>query len=768
MYHSTLKINTMRSWITLFTSLFIFSVAQASNPAADCVAAFEYEVSGATVYFIDGSTADPGPILEWFWDFGDGTTSTESNPVHTYAEPGEYDVCLTIHSDGGCFDDKCESNIPVDGGGADCVVTASLVAIDGSSGHFIAEVTPAADIVTYTWNWGDGGPLYSETTTGAASDPWHTYSDPGFYTVCVTITTGAGCTDEYCFEIEIPAAGDCYALYEYTLDGGLVHFYEAAGGGDIVSYSWDFGDGSISTDPNPSHIWAAEGTYLVCLTIETATGCSDTYCHEITIGGGGDCTSDFEFDLDGLTVHYFETAHAGGGGADIVSYYWDFGDGTSSDAPNPIHTYTEEGTYLVCLTIVTNTGCTSTYCHEVHVELPTGDCLASYVVSSIELTPDGYVIHIENTSTSGGDITTTTWYYGDGTIGDSYDAEHVYTESGTYIICLVIATADGCVDEYCTSVVVGEPGCSSFFEFTTDGPAVHYFEGADGGGYDIVSYLWSFGDGTFSDGPNPIHIYTEAGTYEVCLTITTASGCVSTYCHIVIVEEGGEFCAAGFETDGIEETPDGWMAHFANTSIGSDLYHWTFGDGGVSELPNPSHLFETAGIYAVCLTIGVGGGDCFDNYCEELFVGGDDDCVNAGIIDSTMDCVEVYEPVCGCDNVTYDNSCYAQYYGGVVYWTEGACGTTAVQEENIFGSVQVSPNPANQQLRVNYHLESGADVRIEMISLTGQSVIIPIYHQSVAGNYSVEINTSTLSEGIYFIRLAAAGDAQMVKVIVTH
>lgn len=758
----------MKNWLLLLAGTFGMLQLQATAPAADCVAAFEYVVDGATVYFYDGSVADPGPILEWTWDFGDGTTSSEPNPVHTYAEPGEYDVCLTIHADGGCYDDKCESNIPVDGVGADCTVTAEVTGTDGTSVHFIAEVSPAADIVTYTWNWGDGGPLYSETTAGTPSDPWHTYTDPGVYTVCVTITTGAGCVDEYCFDVEVAGAVDCNANYEFVVDGTTVHFYETATGGDVVTYTWEFGDGGISTDPNPTHIWAAPGTYEVCLTIVTADGCTDTYCHAVEVGGGGDCAADYEFDADGLTLHFFETADAGGGGADIVSYHWSFGDGSTSDAANPVHTYTEEGTYLVCLTIVTTDGCESTFCDEINVEEPTGDCLALFEIISIELVPDGYIVHFDNTSIVAADTMTAVWYFGDGTVGESFDAEHVYTESGVYVVCLVISTPDGCVDEYCMEVIVGEEGCASEFEFLIDGLAVHFFETADGGGYDIVSYAWSFGDGTFGDGADPIHTYTEAGTYTVCLTITTASGCVSTYCYEVTVEGGGEFCAAGFETEGIEEVPDGWMAHFANTSLGSEIYHWTFGDGGVSELASPSHLYETVGIYAVCLTIGEDGGDCFDTYCEELFIGGDDDCVNSEMIDSTMGCIEIYEPVCGCDNVTYDNSCYAQYYGGVVYWTEGACGTTAVQEENIFGSMHVSPNPANQSVHVNYHLDLGADVTIQMFALTGQEVIVPISHSSVPGNYNIVIPTDKLSEGIYMIRVSAGNESQTEKIIIAH
>ena len=763
--HTTMK--KLLLSILILTGINVFGNA----PVADCDADFEFTVSGLTVTFTDISAADPGPILSWNWNFGDGTTSTEENPTHTYAEPGEYDVCLTIHADGGCFDEKCESNIEVGLGGADCFANFDYE-FDGATFFFASNTDPGpGDVDSYMWTFGDG-------SISDAENPTHTYAEPGVYNVCLVVHFASGCVAEFCNEIVVEGGGggDCVVNAEVVGTDGLSKHFVATvtPEPDEVTYTWFFGDGTTFTETtaggasDPWHEYAEPGTYNVCVVIETGAGCVDEYCFEIVVEapGGGDCDADFEWDADGLTVHFIETAD--GGDADIISYYWEFGDGATSDAMNPFHTYDVADHYEVCLTIVTAEGCISTFCDEINVEEAGGTCAASYVVTSTELTPDGWVVHFENTSTSAADITSTTWYFGDATIGETFDAEHLYTESGVYAVCLVISTADGCTDEYCFELFVGggEGDCEANFEFDTDMLTASFFENADGGGSDIVSYTWSFGDGETSDALNPEHTYDVAGTYLVCLTIVTADSCISTLCEEIDVEGEGGDCEAKFDVTSITETVSGWVIVLNNNSTGSEIYHWNFGDGNTSESENPDHLFELPGVYNICLQIGIEGGDCFDEKCEEVVIGGDD-CINETAIDSTYGCIDVYEPVCGCDGITYTNSCHAIYYAGVVFYTDGACATTTIQEENIFGTVKLSPNPATYSTTLSYALKESGLVQIEIMDITGNIALAPITHPSVPGNYTIQLNTQDLSSGIYIIRLTSNGNEVKQKLMIT-
>lgn len=106
----------------------------------------------------------------------------------------------------------------------------------------------------------------------------------------------------------------------------------------------------------------------------------DEYCSEIVIEDGADCLSHFEFNTDGLDANFYETATG-----DVVEYFWDFGDGETSDEANPDHNYDDPGMYNVCLTINTITGCTDMYCHIVEVSEGGGDCESDYEFTDIGL-----------------------------------------------------------------------------------------------------------------------------------------------------------------------------------------------------------------------------------------------------------------------------------------------------------------------------------------------------------------------------------------------
>ena len=98
---------------------------------------------------------------------------------------------------------------------------------------------------------------------------------------------------------------------------------------------------------------------------------------------------------------------------------------------------------------------------------------------------------------------------------------------------------------------------------------------------------------------------------------------------------------------------------------------WDFGDGVASNIQNPSHTYGSTGNYIVCLTIVTNDG-CTSTFCDTISLG-NGNCIDTSLIDSTMICPLGLVPVCGCDSVTYDNACYATYYGGVTSWSQGAC-----------------------------------------------------------------------------------------------
>ena len=223
----------------------------------------------------------------------------------------------------------------------------------------------------------------------------------------------------------------------------------------ITSWSWDFGDTHTSADQNPSHTYAHDGTYTVCLTIHDDHGCTNHICHNVTVAVPAPvCHPAFTFHQavsNPLLVEFSNTSISGG---TITNWVWDFGDGHTSHDQNPSHTYTHDGTYTVCLTIDDNQGCSNHICHQVTVTtLAAPACHAGFTFHQ-EASPANTVI-FDNTSTGTSPTTAYTWNFGDNTGSTDENPNHTYLHPGHYTVCLIITDhTTGCNAHYCHTVAV--------------------------------------------------------------------------------------------------------------------------------------------------------------------------------------------------------------------------------------------------------------------------------------------------------------------------
>ncbi len=417
----------------------------------------------------------------------------------------------------------------------------------------------------------------------------------------------------------------CNAQFTWEqLPGTLqLHFHSTSTSEhDIISYSWDFGDGHEGDGSAPYHTFPEPGVYLVCLTITDNFGCVDDVCHEVTVAAvQSDCNAEFTWEqIPGtLQIHFNSTSTSE---HDIVSYHWNFGDNHEGDGSSPYHTYTEGGTYLVCLIITDNVGCVSDVCHEVTVQgLPPSECNAEFIWEQFS---GSLEVDFTNTSTSDHDIVSFNWNFGDGHEGDGPNPTHTYLEPGTYLVCLIIETEDGCVSDVCHEVTVQPLSGDCHASFTWEqipGTLQIHFNSTSTSQNDIVSYVWHFGDGDEGDGNDPYHTYDHPGVYLVCLIITDSEGCVSDVCHEVTVEPlGGGDCHAQFTW---EQIPGTLQIHFNSTSTSQNdivSYSWQFGDGTEGDGNDPYHTYDHPGVYLVCLIITDSEG-CVSDVCHEVTVG---------------------------------------------------------------------------------------------------------------------------------------------------
>jgi PKD repeat protein len=333
---------------------------------------FDFKQDSCTVYFADLSTAGPGTtITNWYWDFGDATTSTLQNPTHVYTTSGIYVVCLTIVGNNAGVQCKEQFCMKIDAKGCGdthpCQVYAKFdFKIDSCTVYFadFSATGAGTTIISWFWDFGDGN-------TSTVQNPVHVYTISGTYTVCLVITgvnaAGQQCKDKICNTLTVQGCSQdnpcrVSAKFDYKIDGCGAYFTDYSGAGvgtTITSWFWDFGDGNTSTLQNPSHIYTTPGTYNVCLLVTgvNANGikCEDKICLIITVkdcGQTSDCKLYPKFDvkIDSCQVRFFDFSGVATG-TTITSWFWDFGDGNTSTLQNPTHDYGASGNYTVCLLI---------------------------------------------------------------------------------------------------------------------------------------------------------------------------------------------------------------------------------------------------------------------------------------------------------------------------------------------------------------------------------------------------------------------------------
>ena len=193
--------------------------------------------------------------------------------------------------------------------------------------------------------------------------------------------------------------------------------------GSIASYSWDFGDGATATGSTASHTYAAAGTYTVTLTVTDGDGASDADSQDVTVTDGTANTAptaDFTYSVTDLTVDFTDQSSDSDGS--VVSWAWDFGDGSTSTEQNPSHTYATGGTYTVSLTVTDDDGATDTSSQDVTVTEPS---------TGISLSANGYKVRGRHTIdlTWTGATSTNVDIYRDGSLLVTTANDGAYTDS---------------------------------------------------------------------------------------------------------------------------------------------------------------------------------------------------------------------------------------------------------------------------------------------------------------------------------------------------
>jgi PKD repeat protein len=598
------------------------------------------------------------------WTFGDGTSSTVVNPVHIYANAGTYTVCLRVKKvtpagSAPCVREICKTitvtqpcNLVVD-------YSWTATASNPLRIEFHNLSVPLAATDSVTWIFGDNSPNSHDV------NPVHIYSNAGSYNVCLIVKkfpfqTSSPCIRYICKTVVVQAPCTLVADFSWTATATnplRIEFHNLSTPlSNTDSVRWTFGDGSSSNDVNPAHSYANAGTYIVCLRVQKLTPpgsapCVREICKTIVVTLPCNMAPNFTWTVSQTNPLRIEFQNTSTNTVVTDSVRWTFGDGSSSNQINPVHTYNAAGTYTVCLRIVryyagTTTPCVREICKTLVIP-PLCTLVADF---SSQADPNNTLsIRFTNLSVPVGATDSLTWSFGDGTTltgvqGNPAVANptHVYAHAGNYNVCLIVkktSTASNapCVRYTCKPVVVYEP-CTLVVNFTSQPDPNHSlrikFTNTSAPINNTDSVRWTFGDGSSVSGlqsdpnvANPTHIYSNAGNYTVCLRVKkngntqTPVNCVREKCATIVVTPPCNFDVNfSWRLDSVNVK----KVYFTNLTVpptATAIAVWTFGDGSSATSWNAVHEYAQPGTYRVCLRVYLGTNtNCVREKCDTVVV----------------------------------------------------------------------------------------------------------------------------------------------------
>ncbi|GEM_PF-6748251 len=359
----------------------------------------------------------------------------------------------------------------------------------------------------------------------------------------------------------------------------------------------------------------AAGNYAVNITVsayingdETTSGAAThTFAETVKVSDPltGEATADPASGIAPQEISFDVTAS---GGASPYTYSWDFGDGSAASTQrNPTHEYTVGGTYTAKVTLTDSLGRTAV------VDAPTV-IIAPGVTVTVTAQPKAGPFPLEVKFTSNvtnyeGDLTYS-WDFGDGSTSDEASPTHTYTKAGDYTVNLTVTDSEDRTGRSSNVViqVTSSVNPTAVISASVDhglGPLAVDFISNTGGGTPPYTYSWDFGDGATSTEANPSHVYTQAGIYNVRMTMTDSASRQVTSNNLTITVESVTSMDVVISADKESGTSPLTVSFNSTITEGTEpyFYTWTFGDDTTSSQANPVHTFAEAGEYKVTLSV---------------------------------------------------------------------------------------------------------------------------------------------------------------------
>ncbi|WP_423998854.1 PKD domain-containing protein [Maribacter sp. IgM3_T14_3] len=466
-YNAVLTVTDAQGSTDTETIEIIVSPATATNlaPIAQISATPINGNAPLLVEFDASASSDDNGISTYSWEFGDGSVNGTGIEVsHIYTVVGTYTALLTVTDAQGLSNSTSIEIIvsPATTGNSVPIAMATATPINGEAPLLVDfDATTSTDdngITLYSWNFGDG------SSTGSGVQTSHTYGAVGSYNAVLTVTDAQGLTDTFALTIMVSpsTSGNLapIAIASATPLNGetpLIVNFDASDSSDdneIITYSWNFGDGSpVTSGIETSHTYNEIGQYFAMLTVTDEEGLADITTLEVTVlpvetenlAPIAIATADPLSGESPLVVNF--DASASSDDKAITTYSWNFGDGSSPGTGiETSHTFETDGIYNVILTVTDAEGLTDTATIEITVSTSeTGNLAPIASATADPLNGEAPLLVNFDASASSDDkgIISYAWDYGDGIKGNGVNTTHTFNTPGTYEVTLVVTDAEG-------------------------------------------------------------------------------------------------------------------------------------------------------------------------------------------------------------------------------------------------------------------------------------------------------------------------------------
>ncbi|MBK7811411.1 MAG: PKD domain-containing protein [Saprospiraceae bacterium] len=642
---------------------------------------------------------------KWSFPGGNPATSTDVNPVVTYAVPDrKFDVTLEA------INPQCSVTITK----KEVIETYDVPVVNWQGGNTQQEGDRLVQFVnnsfrgeTYEWTFGDG-------QTSEEFQPEYEYAKDSTYRVCLKVTNVCG-VRELCKNIQIYT----YPSIDFEADttGGCapktIKFFDMSSS-NVIAWNWEFPGGtpSVSNQKNPIIKYSNPGTYKVKLTVNTRKFFTNK-TKEMYIVIDSLPAADFDYQINGSTVTFTNKTRYG------KTYEWDFGDNQTSLLENPVHTFTSAGRFEV--KFWANNACGRTLTKQ-FINIGAKPSAGFNTSNPIGCAP--YTVQFENTSTAS--ATDFIWSFPGGIPSTSTDKNPIVTfpTKGKYNVQLIaknnLESDTIAVQDY---IEVKQAPTASFQNSITGFNVFFNNTSLEDG-----SYFWDFGDNKNSTEKNPTHNYGVEGEFNVRLIVENQCG-IDTFEKIIAVYL---IPKVNFAADTIRGCAPFNVKFLDRSSIDVIEWNWQFENGMpmVSFEQNPTVRFNSAGKYTIKLTVKNTNG------------------TNA---ETKLRFIEVISPVL-CPKKPNKKGPKAVGDTELIEYDLSTRTQSSVIETKVF------PNPSSHMI----YLQTQLGAKFQLINITGQTVKAGTTNQTVT-----PMDVTDLMPGSYYIKVEQTSSTQILKVLIT-